>query len=202
MVAVSKQPAAAIVGEQLRRDALREPNRRILHRIQRQMRIMRGRFHVRVTEQAADHRQPLTERQHLRCMRVNAGFHAVLFHGLRFEEEITITDDMRIVPFEKVRAYVDETLLRPFSPNLIVPEPWAPVGAIVKLFEWHPEFLPPDEEICLDLDWGGSFREDGERLVELIAITHAAPVVCLVTMHYCAHPVACALLGQPHRRAG
>ena len=134
-------------------------------------------------------------------MRLNAGFHAVLFHGLRLREEIPITEDMKIVPFETVRAYVDESLLQPFSPNLIVPEPWEPVGAIVKPFEWHPAFHPADDEICLDLDWGGSFREDGERLVELLAITHEAPVVCLVTMHYCVDPVACRLLGRPHHRA-
>ena len=113
---------------------------------------------------------------------LKTGFHVVLFHGLRLEEEIAITGDMRIVPFETVRNYVDESLLRPFSPNLAVPRPWKPVGAIVKSFEWHPVFHPSDHEIFLDLDWGGSFREDGERLVELLAITHAAPVVCLVTV--------------------
>ena len=134
-------------------------------------------------------------------MRLSAGFHAVLFHGLRFQQEIPITDDMRIVPFETVRAYVDESLLRPFAPNLAVPESWEPVGAVVKSFEWRPTFRPADDELCLDLDWGGSFREDGERLVELLAITHAAPVVWLVTMHYCVDPVACGLLGQPHHRA-
>ena len=131
----------------------------------------------------------------------NAGLHVVLFHGLRFEAEVSITDDLKIVPFENVREYVDEPLLRPFTPNLAVPRPWEPVGAIVKSFQWHPAFHPSDDKICLDLDWGGSFREDGERLVELLAITHAAPVVCLVTMHYCVGRMACRLLGQPHRRA-
>ena len=134
-------------------------------------------------------------------MQLNTGFHIVLFYGLRFEGEITITEDMRIVPFEKVRDYVDESILRPFSPNLAVPEPWEPVGAIVKSFEWHPAFHHADEEICLAPDWGGSLREDGERLVELMAITHGAPVVCLATMHYCVDRVAFRLLGQPHRRA-
>ena len=132
---------------------------------------------------------------------LSTGIHVVLFHGLRFEAEIPITDNMSIVPFEKVRDFVDESLLRPFTPNLAVPEPWEPVGAIVKSFEWHPAFRRPDEEICLDLDWGDSFREDGEILVELLAITHAAPVVCLVTMHYCVDRMACRLLGQPHHRA-
>ena len=134
-------------------------------------------------------------------LELKTGFHVVLFHGLRFQEEITITEDIRVVPFEKVRDYVDETLLRPFAPNLAVPEPWEPVGAIVKSFEWQPAFRPLDEEIRLDLDWGGSFREAGERFVELLAITHAAPVVCLVTIHYCVDRVACSLLGQPHHRA-
>lgn len=134
-------------------------------------------------------------------VKLNTGLHVVLFHGLRFEAEVSITDDLKIVPFENVREYVDEPLLRPFSPNLTVPEPWMPVAAMVKSFEWHPAFHPLDDDICLNLDWGGSFREDGERLVELLAITHAAPIVCLVTMHYCVDRLACRLLGQPHRRA-
>ena len=99
------------------------------------------------------------------------------------------------------KSNVDETLLHPFSPDLTVPQPWEPVGAIVKPFEWHPKFRPSNDKICPDLEWGGSFREDGERLVELLAITHAAPVVCLVTMHYCVSRVARGLLGQPHQRA-
>lgn len=133
--------------------------------------------------------------------KLNTGFHVVLFHGLGLEKAVSIKEDMRIVHFEQVRHYVDESLLLPFTPNLTVPAPWEPVGAIIKSFEWNPEFHPADAEICLNSDWGGSFREDGERLVELLAITHAAPVVCLMTMHYCVHPVACRLLGQPHRRA-
>ena len=134
-------------------------------------------------------------------IQLNTGFHVILFHGLRFEQEIAITEDMRIVPFETVRAYVDESLLRPFSPNLIVPEPWEPVGAIVKSFKWCPAFHLADSKIRPDPDRGGSFKEDGERLVELMAIAHRAPVVCLATIHNCAHRVACRLLGQPHRRA-
>ena len=132
---------------------------------------------------------------------LNTGLHVVLFHGLRFEKEVTITEDMCIVPFEQVRNYVDESLLRHFTPSLTVPAPWEPVGAIVKSFDWDPAFHPADANIFLPSDWGGSFRPDAEKLVELLAVTHAAPVACLVTMYYCVDPVACRLLGLPHRRA-
>ena len=134
-------------------------------------------------------------------LKLNRGYHVVLFHGLRIEKEIPIAEDMRILPFENVREHVDEGLLRAFAPNMAVPKAWESVGAIVKPFEWKPEFRSWDPDIILDLDWGGSFRDDGERLVELLATTHGTPVVCLMTIHYCIDRAACCLLGQLHYHA-
>ena len=130
----------------------------------------------------------------------STGYHVVLFHGLRFEEEVQIGEGLRILPFEKLRGHVDEGVLRVFAANLAVPKGWESVGAIVKPFEWSPEFRPWEPGIMLDLDWGDSVREDGERFVELLAVTHGAPVVCLMTLHYCVERTACRLLGQPHYR--
>ena len=125
------------------------------------------------------------------------GYHVCLLHGLRFQEEFLIGKGSKIVPFEKIRHYIDEDLLRPFSPNLVVPRPWPSLCAIVKPFEWCPEFRPiSQDEISLDTDWGQSFRQDAEQFSEFLAITHGAPVVTISTMFYCVHPLASKLLGQ------
>ena len=128
------------------------------------------------------------------------GFHVSLLHGLRYEEEFPIDEETRIVPFERIRHYIGEAPLIPFSPNLNAPKPWNSLSAIVKPFEWQPEFRPSSQgEVHLDTDWGGSFLQDSERFCALLAISHAAPVVYLTTICYCVHPVASQLLGQWNR---
>ena len=52
-----------IIGEKVARDTDRHPDSGVPHRILRQMRIARGRFDLRVTEQPADHRKGFPERQ-------------------------------------------------------------------------------------------------------------------------------------------
>ena len=124
-----------------------------------------------------------------------------MYIGGAIEKEILIVENIRILSFENVREHVDEGLLHAFAPNMPVPKPCNSVGAIAKPFEWKPELRPWDPNIILDLDWGGSFREDGERFVELLAVTHGVPVDRLMTIHYCIDRATCRLLGQPHYRA-
>ena len=120
-----------------------------------------------------------------------------MYIGGAIEKEILIVKNFRILPFEHVREHVvDEGLLHAFTPNLPVLKPCNSVGAIVKPFEWKPEFRPWDPNIILDLDW-----EDGERFVELLAVTHGAPISCLMTIHYYIDRAMYRLLSQPHYHA-
>lgn len=128
------------------------------------------------------------------------GYHASLFHGLRYDQEFPIDGAMRIVPFDRIRHYVGEAPLQPFSLSSKVPNPWNGVSAIVKPFEWQPKFRSSSNEpICLNTGWQESFREDSAKFCELLAISHAAPVVYLTTVFYRVHPVASQLLGQRER---
>ena len=131
---------------------------------------------------------------------LTTGLHISLLNGLRLEEEFQITEDLRIVPFESIRGYVDDSLLRQFSMTSSVPKPWKSMSALVKSFVWHPVFRTPGNGLRIDTDWGGRFRADGERLAELLAITHNAPIVCLITLYYCIDPVAMRLLGLRYRQ--
>ena len=75
---------------------------------------------------------------------------------------------------------------------------WArTVSVVAKPFNWTPEFILPVAECRIEPDWGGSFREDAEALIELLAVTHRSPAVCLLTIHYCIHRTAACLLGRP-----
>ena len=133
---------------------------------------------------------------------LRSGFHVALFHGLRFKEEAVIADGMTVQPFEKVAGFVNEGVLREISQSIVTSDRKKSIGAIVKPFHWKPEFRPPVDHIEIDSDWGGSFREDAEAFIELLAVSHAAPAVCLVTIHHCIQQVAAGILGDPHYRGG
>ena len=125
------------------------------------------------------------------------GCHVALFHGLRFEEAVAIADDLSIVPARDVEAFVHERVSRGVGPGIVGSLAAKSSCAIAKPFDWEPEFLLPGDEGLLDLGWGGSFREDAETFIELLAVSHGSPVVCLLTAHYCIHRTAACLLGRP-----
>ena len=129
---------------------------------------------------------------------LNVGYHVTLFHGLQFEEEVPITKDMAIRPFDSMRAFVNEDTLDGVVPDLLTSDASKSVGAIVKPFRWKPDILPLTDQCLLDPDYGGSFREDAEFLVELLAVLHGASMTSLATIHYCINRVASGLLGSPH----
>ena len=126
-----------------------------------------------------------------------AGHHVALFHGLRFEGAVAIGYDMSIVPSRHIDAFVHERVSRGLGPEIVGSIAAQSSCAVVKPFVWTPEFLMPGAEGCLDLDWGGSFREDAEAFIELLAVMHGSAAVCLLTAHYCIHRTAACLLGRP-----
>ena len=63
---------APILPKEVAGNAVRDPDRRFPHRVLRQMRIPRRRFHLRVTEQPADHGQGFAERQRPGSVAVSA----------------------------------------------------------------------------------------------------------------------------------
>ena len=125
------------------------------------------------------------------------GYHVALFHGLRFREAVAIADGMSIVPSGHVEAFVHERVSRGEGPEIVGSIAAKSSCAIVKPFDWTPEFLLHPPSGVLELDWGGAFREDAEAFVELLAVSHGSPAVCLLTAHYCIHRTAACLLGRP-----
>lgn len=129
---------------------------------------------------------------------LSVGYHVALFHGLRVRGEVRLADDMTLLPFEQLDAFVNEDILQDVAPAVIRYNLRETVGALVKPFRWKPEFRKRDDRSVPCLDWGRSFFEDAEAFGGLLALFHAAPVICLATIPYCIHRTASYLLGESH----
>lgn len=108
------------------------------------------------------------------------GYHVVLFYGLRVSEEVQLADGMALLPFEQLGAFVNENVLQDVAPTVLRFSDQRSVGALVKSFRWKPKFQKPDDDATDDLDWewNGSFFEDAEAFIELLALFHATPGTC------------------------
>ena len=129
------------------------------------------------------------------------GYHVALFHGLHVREEAQIAEDLAIVPFEQMGGFVNAGALQEVAPSLVKDNRWESVGAIVKPFRWKPEFRERGDRFHSMLDWPGPFFRDAEALIELLAMFHAAAVICLLRIPYCIDRTAAHLLGQTHHHS-
>ena len=130
--------------------------------------------------------------------RLTMGYHVAVFHGLRIDEAIPLEGDVRIVLIGKLEDFVDGTVLNDFLPHRMQESARKAIGAIVKPFRWKPEFRKKGGDDHRELDWGGSFLEDAEDLIQLLAVLHELPLVCLAKIPYCVSRTATHLLGQVH----
>ena len=129
---------------------------------------------------------------------LNVGYNVVLFHGPSLREKFEIGDDMTIVPFEQMRVFVDESVLEDVAPTVVKYNDWRSVGAVVKPFRWKPEFRRTGYEGNPEPDRPRPFFREAQQFLDLLAVSHGMPVVCLVVVPHCLNRSACQLLGQPH----
>lgn len=133
---------------------------------------------------------------------LDVGYDVVLFHGLSLREKFEIGDDMTIVPFEQVQVFVDESVLEDVAPTVIKYNDWRSIGAVVKPFRWKPEFRRTGYEGIPELDRPGPFFREAQEFLDLLAVSHGMPLVCLVMVPHCLNRGACRLLGRPHSHGG
>ena len=115
---------------------------------------------------------------------LSVGYHVALFHGLHVGKEVRLADNMTILPFEQLDAFVDESILQNVPP-VIRYNGQQSIGALVKPFRWKPEFRKRGGGPVPRLDGGRSFFEDAAAFVELLSLFHAAPVLGLAMIPYC-----------------
>ena len=69
---------------------------------------------------------------------LDAGYDAVLFHGLTVNERIEVGEGMALLPFEQVRAFVDEELVHELAPPGAGFHGYRSVGALARTYRWRP----------------------------------------------------------------
>ena len=133
---------------------------------------------------------------------LNVGYDVVLFHGLCLEDEIDIDGGLAMLPFERARAFVDEEVLKDMAPDVIRYRDWRLVGAVVKPFQWRPNVQRSGDFRDTEAKPPGTFVWDALDFLELLAVSHRVPVVCLAAVRECLSRSACHLLGQAYNHGG
>ena len=129
---------------------------------------------------------------------LSVGYHVALFHGLRVGEQVLLAGDITILPFEQWGTFVNERILQDFAPAILRDNLQKSVGALVQPFRWKPEFRRWGGGPSPRLDGGRSFFVEAQAFVELLALFHTAPVICLALIPNCIHRTASYLLGESH----
>ena len=132
---------------------------------------------------------------------LDVGYDAVLFYGLAFKERIDIGDGMEILPFDQVRAFVDENLVQELVPTSAGFNGWRSVGAVVKPFRWRPMFCRTGYERDLAVKSPEPFFVQARTFLELLAVAHGTAVLPIAMLNHCIDLSAARLLSREENRS-
>ena len=132
---------------------------------------------------------------------LDVGYDAVLFYGLTLKERIDIGDGMAILPFEQVRAFVDENLVQELAPPGAGFYQWQSVGAVVKPFRWRPAFQRTGREGGPLVESPEPFFVQARTFLDLLAVAHGAAVLPIAMLNHCIDLSAARLLGREENRS-
>ena len=127
---------------------------------------------------------------------LDEGCDAILFYGLSVTERIDVREDMAILPYGEVRRFVDEKFVEEVAPRGASFHGWLSVGAIVRPFRWRPAFRRSGGVNDPMMPPPGSFFRNAVTFLDLLAVSHAVPVMPLATWSDRIDRSAGRLLGQ------
>ena len=133
---------------------------------------------------------------------LDEGCELLLFYGLTVDQRIEVEDGMAILPFHEARRFVGRELVDELSPSGSGLHGWRSVGAVIKPFRWRPVFRRRGSLNEPTRYSPETFFPDAQTLLDLIAVSHASPVVRLATATDCIDRSAARLLGQSEFDAG
>lgn len=133
---------------------------------------------------------------------LDVGYHAVLFWGLTLKERVAVADGLVMLPFEHVQTFVDRSLVEELAPPGSGFHHWRSVGAVVRPFRWKPAFYRTGYERDPEPTNPEPFFREAQTFLELLAVTHATPVLRLATLSDCINRSAGRLLGLEHHNGG
>ena len=133
---------------------------------------------------------------------LDEGCDLVLFYGLIVAERIEMEAGMAILPVDEARRFVEREMVEEFAPSGAGFHEWRSVGAVARPFRWRPFFRRRGSLNDPARHPPPTFFSDAQTLLDLVAVSHAAPVVRLATVTNCIDRSAAHLLGQSRRDAG
>ncbi|MCY4477378.1 MAG: HEPN domain-containing protein [Gammaproteobacteria bacterium] len=126
---------------------------------------------------------------------LDEGCDALLFYGLNLSEVFNVEEGMTILPFGEVQRFVGQDLLQELAPAAAYGSRSRSVGAVVKPFRWRPAFRQKGSMNEPMKHPPGPFFRQARTFLDLIAISHEAPVLALATIGDCIDHSAARLLG-------
>ena len=133
---------------------------------------------------------------------LDEGCDALLFCGLTVTERVDVEDSMAILPFGEVRRFVKRELVEELAPSGAGFHGWCSVGAVVRAFRWRPVFRRKGSVNEPMRHPPGPFFTEARTFLDLLAVSHAAPVLALATISACIDRSAARLLGRERHGAG
>ena len=133
---------------------------------------------------------------------LDEGCDMLLFYGLTVPERTEVAEGMDILPFGQARQFVGMDLVKKLAPSSAGFGEWRSVGAIVRPFRWRPAF---DNRGRFDdgmTDLPGPFFSEAGVFLDLLAISHTAPMAPLATLSNRIHRSAGLLLGRESQSPG
>ena len=133
---------------------------------------------------------------------LDEGCDAMLFCGLAVTGRIDVREDMAILPYRDVLRFVDEKYVRDFVPGGAGFHGWRSVGAVVRPFRWRPTFCRSGGGINEPMPLPEPFFPDAAAFLDLLAVSHAVPVVPLAALSGRIDQAAGRLLGREGQSPG
>ena len=133
---------------------------------------------------------------------LDEGCDALLFYGLTVSERFDVEHGMAVFPFSEVRRFVDRELVEELAPAGTGFHGWRSVGAIIRPFRWRPVFR---QRGSVNEPMGrppGPFFSEARTFLDLLAVSHAAPVLPLATISDCIDRAAARLFGVGRQDPG
>ena len=110
---------------------------------------------------------------------LDEGCDALLIWGPTVTERIDLEHNMAILPFRKVRRFVEHELVEELAPGRAWFHGWRSVGVVVRSFPWRPVFRRRGSVNEPMRDPEESFLPNAQTFLDLLAVSHATPVVPL-----------------------
>ena len=133
---------------------------------------------------------------------LDEGCDLLMFYGVTVSKRIDLGNGMAILPHEEVRRFVDRELVEELAPGGAGFHGWQAVGAIVRPFRWRPAFRRSGSLNEPSTASPEPFFRQARVLLDLIAVSHAVPVLPLAAMSDCIDRSANRLLGRESQSPG